>query len=179
MSSLRSRLAKAIQAVHAPPRTTITAIQDVIAKRNGQTQISVMLRIFDMADAKTRTGQVNGKRVYLIDEDSAASDMEDLRTLNEYDRREFCLSVMVFANLESSISHWKVGDVVKLLVKDLKLYDNKQCQALFVEAQDRQPRSNGNTVDKQPNTETTTKQNTEQLQGMFVSSYGYCFATLG
>ncbi|KAF0729363.1 hypothetical protein AaE_009386 [Aphanomyces astaci] len=152
MSTLRARLAKAIAAAHAPPHNTILAIQKVAAECHSQhVQLTVQLR---------------GKRVYLIDEESTPADWDDMQSLSEYDRKEFCLSVMVFSSQEAKISNWKRGDIVKLVVKDLKLYDGKQCQALFLDVQSHRTQitmtieqSDGQ---ERPDANTTTKQSNEQ-----------------
>ncbi|RHY51534.1 hypothetical protein DYB38_005830 [Aphanomyces astaci] len=113
-----------------------------------------------------KNGEVNGKRVYLIDEESTPADWDDMQSLSEYDRKEFCLSVMVFSSQEAKISNWKRGDIVKLVVKDLKLYDGKQCQALFLDVQSHRTQitmtiehSDGQ---EHPDANTTTKQSYEQ-----------------
>ncbi|RHY51928.1 hypothetical protein DYB34_004341 [Aphanomyces astaci] len=167
MSTLRARLAKAIAAAHAPPHNTILAIQKAAAECHSQhVQLTVQLRVFDMADARKKNGEVNGKRVYLIDEESTPADWDDMQSLSEYDRKEFCLSVMVFSSQEAKISNWKRGDIVKLVVKDLKLYDGKQCQALFLDVQSHRTQitmtiehSDGQ---ERPDANTTTKQSNEQ-----------------
>ncbi|RHY04395.1 hypothetical protein DYB28_001671 [Aphanomyces astaci] len=160
MSTLRSRLAKAIAASHAPPLNTMSLVQQAVAECKSQyDQITVKLRVFDVVAAKKKTGEEIGKRVYLIDEEATPADWDDLQTLSDYDRKEFCLSVMVFTNQVAKIAPWNVGDIVQLSVKDLKLYDGKQCQALFVDVQYHQARSTSLTATM---TSTVSKQSDER-----------------